>query len=80
MPQTRRSLKKLQQMDRQYMDPAAMLMAHVDMADKDETFVWRQTAYDARSPLTTLKVDPMYDPLRTDPRFQGFLRRVGLAN
>jgi TolB-like protein/DNA-binding winged helix-turn-helix (wHTH) protein len=82
MAQARRSLKKLEQMDRQpqYLDPAAMLMAHVGLDNKEETFTWLQRAYDARSPLTTLKVDPMYDPLRSDPRFQDFLRRVGLAN
>jgi TolB-like protein/DNA-binding winged helix-turn-helix (wHTH) protein len=80
MAQARLSLKKLQLMDqRQFLDPAAMLMAHVGMDDKDETFAWLQKCYDARSPLTTLKVDPMYDPLRSDPRFQKFLHAVRLA-
>jgi hypothetical protein len=80
MAQARLTLEKLQHMDqRQFLDPAAILMAHVGMDNKDETFAWLQKCYDARSPLTTLKVDPMYDPLRADPRFQKFLHDVRLA-
>jgi TolB-like protein/DNA-binding winged helix-turn-helix (wHTH) protein len=80
MAQARRSLQKFPRVDqRQFLDPAAMLMAHVGMDSKDETFAWLQKCYDARAPLTTLKVDPMYDPLRSDPRFQKFLHAVRLA-
>jgi hypothetical protein len=50
------------------------------MRDKEQTFVWLEKAYAQHSNvLTTLKVDPMYDELRSDPRFQSLLRRVGLA-
>jgi hypothetical protein len=38
-----------------------MLLAHVGMDNKDKTFAWLQKYYDARSPLTTHKADPMYD-------------------
>ncbi len=50
------------------------------MRDKEQTFVWLEKAYSQHSNvLTTLKVDPMYDELRSDPRFQSLLHRVGLA-
>jgi TolB-like protein/DNA-binding winged helix-turn-helix (wHTH) protein len=78
--QARRSLENLQHLDqRKFLDPAAMLMAHVGLDDKEQTFAWLQKCYDARCPLTTLKVDPMYDPLRGDPRFQKLLHDVRLA-
>ena len=80
MTQARRSLQKFPRVDQQqFLDPAAMLMAHVGMDNKDETFAWLRKCYDARAPRTTLKVDPMYDPLRSDPRFQKFLHAVRLA-
>jgi hypothetical protein len=51
------------------------------MNNKDEAFAWLQRAYSERSnALTTLKVDPIYDPLRSDPRFQVLMRRVGLPH
>ncbi|HXM95409.1 MAG TPA: hypothetical protein VOA64_14340 [Candidatus Dormibacteraeota bacterium] len=50
------------------------------MDDKDDAFAWLQKAYSEHSnALTTLKVDPTFDPLRSDPRFQELVRRVGLS-
>ena len=81
--QTAEAQRKLQELQHatphEFNDPAAMLMAHVGMENRDETFSWLQKCYDARSPLTTLKVDPMYDALRSDPRFQKLLQDVHLA-
>jgi TolB-like protein/DNA-binding winged helix-turn-helix (wHTH) protein/Tfp pilus assembly protein PilF len=80
--EARRALEKLQQLNRrQQMDPAAIALAYVGMDNKDDAFAWLQKAYSEHSnALTALKVDPIYDPLRSDPRFQELLRRVGLAN
>jgi TolB-like protein/Tfp pilus assembly protein PilF len=47
--------------------------------DKDEAFRWLAKSFETRSlqPLS-LKVDPRFDPLRTDPRFPEFLKRIQL--
>jgi tetratricopeptide (TPR) repeat protein len=79
--QAQRVLEKLKTLNRrQAMDPAAILWAYVGMGDKEQVFAWLEKAYSQHSnALTTLKVDPAYDWLRDDPRFQILLRRVGLA-
>ena len=57
-----------------------LLMAYSGMNKKDEAIACLQQALSEHSNvLTTLKVDPIYDPLRTDPRFKAILRRAGLA-
>jgi hypothetical protein len=39
-----------------------------------------EKAYEQRSlSMTELAIEPAFDPIRTDPRFQTLLRRVGLA-
>ncbi len=76
-----RALEQLLQWNRhQPMDPAPVLYAYIGTGNKEQAFVWLENAYAAHSTaLTTLKVNPMYDPLRGDPRFLDLMRRVGLA-
>jgi len=51
------------------------------MGNKEEALADLEKAYSAHfSIMTTLKVEPAYDELRGDPRFQDLLRRVGLAD
>ena len=79
-PEAQRALDKLLEMNRrQQIDPSALIWAYIGMGNKDQAFIWLEKAYSQHANLTTLKVDPIYDPLRSDPRFQDLLRRVGLA-
>ena len=49
------------------------------LGDKDHAFAWLEKAYEEHSDaLGILKVDPAFDGLRTDLRFEDLLRRVGL--
>ena len=57
-----------------------MLWAHLGTGDKDKALADLERAYSEHyNALVTLKVEPAFDPLRPDPRFQSLLRRVGLA-
>ena len=61
-------------------DPGIIFWAYAGMGDRDEALSWLERAYAEHSNiLGTLKVDPAYDSLRAEPRFQYVLRRVGLA-
>ena len=49
------------------------------LGDKDQAFAFLNKAFDERDfVLITLKVEPMLDPLRSDPRFAELTRRIGL--
>jgi len=64
---------------REYVEPAEIAGIYVRLGDKDRAFEWLEKAYAERNEaMGSLKVDPIYDPLRADPRFQDLLRRVGL--
>jgi DNA-binding winged helix-turn-helix (wHTH) protein/Tfp pilus assembly protein PilF len=77
----RRELEKLEQLiHRQQADPVSMMYAHLGLEDKNEALADMEKAYSEHfSIVTTLKVEPAFDPLRSDPRFQDLLRRVGLV-
>ncbi|HEV2617864.1 MAG TPA: winged helix-turn-helix domain-containing protein [Candidatus Acidoferrales bacterium] len=76
-----RALMRLEEENRhRQVDQSAVAAAYVGVGKKDEAIACLQKALTQHlSVLTTLKADPVYDPLRADPRFQAILRRVGLA-
>ncbi len=66
--------------ERRYVTPAALANVYIGLGDKDQAFVWLEKAFRERSYyIAFLKVFPIVDPLRSDPRFDDLLRRTGLA-
>ena len=63
-----------------YVPAAAFVKAHLGLGEYDQAFFWLEEAYKEQSNiLQFLKVHPMFDPIRGDPRFADLVRRVGLA-
>ena len=75
------AIEKLLEMDQnQQLDPATLMWAYLGMGNTQQTFAYLEKAYAVHSnTLASLKVEPCFDPLRGDSRFQELLRRVGLA-
>jgi len=68
-----------QQMKHHYVSPAFVASIYASLGEKDEAFLWLEHAYAERDNwLSFLKVDPRFDTLRSDPRFQDLQRRIGL--
>jgi tetratricopeptide (TPR) repeat protein len=63
-----------------YISPVAYVMLHASLGDVDASFEWLERAYaDRRGWLAYLRVEPMLDPLRSDPRFLRLLERMRLV-
>jgi len=64
---------------RKYVDPNSIALCYVRLGDKDRAFQWLEKAFQEHSGgLLGLKSGPVYDPIRSDPRFADLLRRIGL--
>jgi TolB-like protein/Tfp pilus assembly protein PilF len=62
-------------------DAFSIARRYIDAGEYDTSIDWLEKAYDARDPnLPYVPVLPFYDPLRSNPRFQGLLRRMNLPS
>jgi TolB-like protein/DNA-binding winged helix-turn-helix (wHTH) protein/Tfp pilus assembly protein PilF len=80
-PEAQKVLDQLNQLSKQkYVSGVDLAIVYAGLGDKDKAFEYLERSYDDRSlgNLTGIKVDPVFDPLRSDPRFQDLLRRMNL--
>jgi hypothetical protein len=76
-PSTARQLQTQLNTAKQSPYPLTMMRLSVALGDKAAAIKWLNTAYQEHAHwLIWLRVDPKYDDLRSDPRFQELLRMM----
>jgi serine/threonine-protein kinase len=64
---------------REYIMPSARALIYIGLGDKDQAFAWLEKAYAERDwRLREMKVQPIFDSLRSDPRFTRLLKQLHL--
>ena len=62
---------------RGYLDPTNVALVHVGLGDTDQVVDWLNKAYEDRAGwIVWLNTYPLFDPLRSDPRFQALPQRM----
>jgi len=65
----------------EYVPATEYATAYIRLGDKEQAFAWLDRAVQERNSFALeFKINPIYDKLRDDPRFQDLLRRVGLMS
>ena len=62
-----------------FSSPSEIAAVYCGLAEKDQALAWLERAYQERDPfLPDVMVEPAFDPLRSDPHFQGLEHRMRL--
>jgi hypothetical protein len=62
-----------------YLDSYGIAESYARLGERNQAFQWLEKGYQERSHnMAFIKTEPMLDGLHTDPRYQVFLRRMGL--
>jgi serine/threonine-protein kinase len=81
LDEARQMLEGLDRLADVYVRGEARAWIYTGMGDKDEAFRHLNQVCDERSPgIVYLKLDPLFDRLRDDPRFATLLQRIGVAD
>jgi TolB-like protein/Flp pilus assembly protein TadD len=63
-----------------YVSAYYFAIIYLGLGELEQTFSWLERALDERAGfLAFIKVEPMFDGVRSDPRFTDLLRRMGLS-
>ena len=64
-------------MDKADFAPLNIAVDYAKLGEKDNALDWLEKAFDEHNdPMYSIKTDPVFDPLRSEPRFQALVRRM----
>ncbi len=64
---------------REYVDPWSFCRQHMALGDREKALDYLERSFDERSTLALFAhIDPLLEPLRTDPRFRAMIDRLHL--
>src|SRR5437588_1146622 len=77
-PKAEQTLRELEEMAKhQYVSSTAFADIHLGLGEKEKALDWLEKSYqDQESACWYLKVDPIYDNVRNEPRFQALVQKV----
>src|SRR5438477_8560644 len=81
-PKAEQMLHDLEAQDRhQYVNSSAFAAIYLGLGEKEKALDWLDVAYENQeSACWLLKVDPIYDSVRNEPRFQALVQKVFGSN
>ncbi len=81
-PKAEQILRELEaQAKRQYVNSSAFAAIYLGLGEKEKALDWLDKAYENQeSACWLLKVDPIYDSMRNEPRFQALVQKVFGSN
>jgi serine/threonine-protein kinase len=73
----RKVLGELKNPPRSYPSAYSIAMVYAGLGDKEQTIAWLRKGYEERNDdMVYMKIEPVLDPMRADPRFQDLIRGV----
>lgn len=80
--EARKVIVELEKLAKQkYVSPYFFAVIYAGLGERDQTFAWLEKAFQERHQLMTLiGAEPLFDSVRSDPRFAELVRRVGLPS
>jgi tetratricopeptide (TPR) repeat protein len=78
--EAKRILGRVLDLARTYqVQPGLIALMYIGLNEREQALIWLDRAYQQHSSMMAwLKVDPRFDSIRSEPRFQELMRRVGL--